>query len=153
MGQYASAKEDYRIAQGKIARYRAMTADSAGRAAFADTTRKYDRLLALDSDFARRDFNDELLQNSNVSINLKPLFRFVVQRSTDEEELPAILNGRFEDKRMNDFEASIPVGVELSCRQAGAGIGGQRKASGCSGTGGPQGRGRPCTLCEGSPRK
>ncbi len=120
MGQYASAQEDYRIAQGKIARYRAMTADSAGRAAFADTTRKYDRLLALDSDFARRDFNDELLQNSNVSINLKPLFRFVVQRSMDEEGLPAILNGRFEDKRMDEFVASMPVGVELSCRQADA---------------------------------
>lgn len=120
MGQYASAQEDYRIAQGKIARYRSMTADSAGRAAFADTTRKYDRLLALDSDFARRDFNDELLRNSNVSINLKPLFRFVVQRSADEEGLPAILNGRFEDKRMDDFLASMPVGVELSCRQTDA---------------------------------
>lgn len=50
LGQYASAEEDYRTAQGKIAKYRSMTSDSAGRAAFADTSRKYDRLLALDSD-------------------------------------------------------------------------------------------------------
>lgn len=119
LGQYASAQEDYRTAQGKIARYRAMTSDSAGRAAFADTSRKYDRLLALDSDFARSDFNDELLQNRNVNINLKPLYRFVTARSaTDSEGMPIMLRNTYQNEQMEAFIASVPVDVEISCRPA-----------------------------------
>ena len=119
LGQYASAQEDYRTAQGKIARYRAMTSDSAGRAAFADTSRKYDRLLALDSDFARSDFNDELLQNRNININLKPLYRFVTARSaTDSEGMPIMLRNTYQNEQMEAFIASVPVDVEISCRPA-----------------------------------
>ena len=119
LGLYASAQEDYETAQAKVARYRTMTADSAGRAAFADTTRKYDRLLALDSDFARNDFNDELLQNRNVNINLKPLYRFVIKRSAEEDGMPILLGGGYDDSRVRDFTAAVPVDVELSCRPSG----------------------------------
>ena len=121
IGQYASAEQDYRTAQGKISKYRSMTSDSAGRAAFADTSRKYDRLLALDSDFARSDFNDELLQNRNVSINLKPLYRFVISRTTTGADgMPILLSNNYEDARMTEFEAAVPVDVEISCRPSGA---------------------------------
>lgn len=117
LGLYASAQEDYRTAQGKIARYREMTSDSAGRAAFADTSRKYDRLLALDSDFARSDFNDELLQNRNVNINLKPMYRFVTAGGgTDSDGMPIMLRYAYQDERLDAFIASVPVDVEISCR-------------------------------------
>lgn len=116
LGQYASAQEDYRTAQAKISRYRSMTSDSAGRAAFADTSRKYDRLLALDSDFARSDFNDELLQNRNVNINLKPLYRFVIRHGSDQMDIPIMLRGSYDDSRMRDFASSVPLDVEISCR-------------------------------------
>lgn len=119
LGQYASAEEDYRTAQTKISRYRSMTSDSAGRAAFADTSRKYDRLLALDSDFARSDFNDELLQNRNVNINLKPLYRFVVRHGSEQENIPIMLSGSYDDSRMRDFAASVPLDVEISCMPSG----------------------------------
>lgn len=119
LGQYASAQEDYRTAQAKISRYRSMTSDSAGRVAFADTTRKYDRLLALDSDFARSDFNDELLQNRNVNINLRPLYRFVIRHGEEGENIPIMLSGSYDDSRMTDFAASVPLDVEISCRQSG----------------------------------
>ncbi len=117
LGLYASAQEDYRTAQGKIARYREMTSDSAGRAAFADTSRKYDRLLALDSDFARSDFNDELLQNRNVNINLKPMYRFVTAGGgADSDGMPIMLRYAYQDERLDAFIASVPVDVEISCR-------------------------------------
>lgn len=116
LGLQASAQEDYRTAQAKISRYRSMTSDSSGRAAFADTSRKYDRLLALDSDFARRDFNDELLQNRNISINIKPLYRFVIKHEETQDGMPILLSGAYDDRRMSEFEAGIPVEVEISCR-------------------------------------
>ena len=117
LGQYASAEEDYRTAQAKIARYRSMTSDSAGRAAFADTSRKYDRLLALDSDFARSDFNDELLQNRNVNINLKPLYRFMLRHDSGENDgMTIMLRGSYQDSRLSEFTASVPVDVAVSCR-------------------------------------
>lgn len=118
MGDYASAKKDYETAQVKIAQYRSMTADSTGRAAFADTTRKYNRLIALDSDFARSDFNDALLQNRNVDIDLKPLYRFVVSGEHVRNEMPELLTVRYEDKAVEEFEESLPLEVELSCRPA-----------------------------------
>lgn len=118
MGRHASAENDYRTAQDKIARYMELTADSTGRAAFADTSRKYDRLLALDSDFARSDFNDNLLQNRNVDINLKPMYRFALSPETDadDENMPIMLSNRYRDGRVDEFVAGLPVGVEISCR-------------------------------------
>ena len=123
MGQYASAEEDYRTAQSKIAMYKSLTADSAGRAAFADTSRKYDRLIALDSDFARSDFNDDqLLQNRNVSIDLKPMYRFVIasDKRVDEDGMPITLTNRYQDEKVDQFVAEMPLAVEISCRPAAA---------------------------------
>lgn len=124
MGRFASAEEDYRTAQEKISKYMAMTADSAGRAAFADTSRKFDRLLALDSDFARSDFNDNLLQNRNVDINLKPMFRFVISSvdgndtDSDTDEMPIMLSDRYRDATVDEFVASLPLKTEISGRPA-----------------------------------
>lgn len=114
VGDRVSAEQDYRIAQQKIARYRAVTSDSTGRAAFADTSKKYDNLLALDSDFAKRDFNDELLQNSNVAIDLKPLYRFVLTGEVQTTDLPVTLAGRYEDPKVEEFKKSVPLEVELA---------------------------------------
>ena len=123
MGQYASAEEDYRTAQSKIAMYRSLTSDSAGRVAFADTSRKYDRLIALDSDFARSDFNDDqLLQNRNVSIDLKPMYRFVAasDKRVDEDGMPITLTNRYQNEKVEQFLAEVPLDVEISCRPAAA---------------------------------
>ena len=121
MGQYAYSEEDYRTAQAKIAQYRSLTADSAGRAAFADTSRKYDRLIALDSDFARSGFDDGLLQNRNVSIELRPMFRFVIaSEAEDSDGMPITLSNRFRDEKADEFVENMPVEVELSCRPSSA---------------------------------
>ena len=47
LGDMAGSKEDYRIAQEKVAEYR--TASSKDADSFADTTRKYSSLIALDA--------------------------------------------------------------------------------------------------------
>ena len=111
LGQFTSAKRDYDIAQQKIREYQAMTADSTGRAAFADTTRKYDRLLALDADFAKKDFDNELLQYRDVDIRLKPLYK--VQPSDSIAAYSSIAH-KYEDAVLDAFIAQSPFPVKFS---------------------------------------
>lgn len=115
IGDYVSAQADYRTASDKIEAYRLAMADSTGRAAFADTTRKYDHLLALDSDFAKDGFGDGLLQNRNVDIKLKPMYKFV-SASSVPDGAPVLIYGGYQDNGLSDFIASVPVNVALLCR-------------------------------------
>ncbi len=114
MGKYLEAEEDYKIGQAKVAHYRVSTSDSTGRAAFADTSKKYDKLLALDSEFARYDFNEELLQNRKVNISLKPLYRFVVMQEEMDTELPTLLKGNYKNDIIDKFISEVPLEIELS---------------------------------------
>lgn len=111
LGQFNSARKDAQIAQAKVREYQSKTKDSVGLAIFADTTKKYDRLLALDADFAKKDFNNELLQHRDVDIRLKPLFKFNI--NPESKQLMA-LDHRYENKTMEDFIASVIIPIELS---------------------------------------
>lgn len=110
MGQFNSAKQDYQIAQRKVREYEYRTRDSVTASTFADTTKKYSGLLALDADFAKKDFNDELLQHRDVDIKLKPLYKF--NFSTKTKKLMAF-DRVYENKEIDKFIASVPVPVEL----------------------------------------
>ncbi len=120
LGQFTSAKKDYEIAEAKVREYRAKTSDSTGMAIFADTTKKYDKLLALDADFAKKDFNNELLQHRDIDIRLKPLFKFNL---TEENKVLMALEQRFEDPKMERFISSIPLPIELIASKEHANIG------------------------------
>jgi tetratricopeptide (TPR) repeat protein len=74
-GQYESARKDHEIARGKIAQFRKETSDSAF-SIFADTSKAFNRLLALDADFAKKTFSNKL-ENRRVAMLLLPQFRFV----------------------------------------------------------------------------
>jgi tetratricopeptide (TPR) repeat protein len=110
MGQFNSAKQDYQIAQRKVSEYKYNTRDSITSSAFADTTKKYSGLLSLDADFAKKDFNDELLQHRDVDIKLKPLYKFNFSPQT--KKLMAF-DRVYENKEVDKFIASIPIPVEL----------------------------------------
>ena len=111
LGQFNSAKKDAEIAQAKIREYQQRTGDSLGRAAFADTTKKYDKLLALDADFAKKDFDNELLQHRDVDIRLKPLFKF--NTAEPGREMMA-LERKYENDKVEKFVASLQLPVELN---------------------------------------
>jgi tetratricopeptide (TPR) repeat protein len=76
MGLFASAELDYNVAQNKVNEYKMRLGDTT-YSAFADTTQRFDRLLALDAEFAKKDFNNELLQYRDVDIRLKPLYKLL----------------------------------------------------------------------------
>lgn len=126
LGQYNSSKKDYEIAQKKIAEYKARSTDSTVHSAFADTSRKFDALLALDADFAKKDFDNELLQYRDVDIRLKPLFKF---SAVDEEVQINYLNRRFEDDALEAFLKASPVPVRFAAaKEASLATGDRRRA-------------------------
>lgn len=109
MGDYKASKQDYDTAQKKVREYREKNVSDEG--SFADTTKKYSSLLSLDAEFAKKDFNDELLQHRDIDIRLRPLYRFVVTEAKDETNYA--LNRGYENPLIARFESSLPVGLEV----------------------------------------
>jgi len=109
LGQRKASKRDYETAQRKIAEYRDANEKAAG--SFADTTKKYSSLLALDADFAKKDFDDELLQHRDVDIRLRPLYKFVISK---EKAVAYALRNRYEDRLVDKFVADSPIPVAVT---------------------------------------
>ena len=109
MGRYKASKSDYDTAQKKVAEYRAKNVSDAG--SFADTTKKYSSLLSLDAEFAKKDFNDELLQHRDIDIRLRSFYKFVLTGEKDNTSYA--LNRRYENPLVARFENSAPVGLDV----------------------------------------
>ena len=106
LGMKRASKEDYKTAQRKVAEYQATSG-----ADFADTTKKYNALLALDADFAKKDFDDEMLQHRDVDIQLKPLYKFVLTKERSEN---LALVRRYENPLLNRFTDALPLPVAIT---------------------------------------
>jgi len=107
MGDMKSSKADYQTAQKKVAEYRAKNTESEG--SFADTTKKYSSLLSLDADFAKKDFDNELLQHRDIDIRLKPLYKFRLAARKDNQMYA--LRNKYENPLMDRFinDSHVPV--------------------------------------------
>ncbi|MDR2286370.1 MAG: tetratricopeptide repeat protein [Prevotellaceae bacterium] len=73
IGDYEGARKDYDIAQQKITQFRKEASDSTF-SIFADTSKTFNRLLALDADFTKKTFSNRL-ENRNIALMLQPLFK------------------------------------------------------------------------------
>lgn len=110
LGDYKSSKKDYDIAREKVSEYRKTSSENAD--SFADTTKKYSSLIALDAEFAKKDFNDELLQHRDIDIRLKPLYRFVI--APDRDNVNYALERKYENPLVDRFVSSSPVPLVVS---------------------------------------
>ena len=110
MGRKKASKADYDIARKKVAEYESKNAG--GLADFADTTRKYSSLLALDADFAKKDFDNELLQHRDIDIRLKPLYKFML--SSDGPHEAVALNREYDNPLIERFCAAVPISVVVT---------------------------------------
>ncbi len=110
MGRRKASKADYEIARRKVAEYQSKQAG--GQADFADTTRKYSSLLALDADFAKKDFDNELLQHRDIDIRLKSLYKFKI--AGNGEDGTVLLRRDFENPLVERFIASVPIPVTVT---------------------------------------
>lgn len=109
MGDYKSSKKDYDTAQKKVREYQSKADEDA--ASFADTTKKYSSLLALDAEFAKKDFDDELLQHRDIDVNLKPMYR--VTLSPEAENVNYALERVYENPLIAHLQQNSPVPVEI----------------------------------------
>ena len=109
LGDHKASKKDYDIAQKKVQEYREKHASD--EVSFADTTKKYNSLIALDAEFAKKDFNDELLQHRDIDIRLRPLYRFVLTGVQDDTNYA--LDHGYENTLIARFERGLPVGVAV----------------------------------------
>lgn len=110
LGMQKESRADYQTAQRKVAEYRAKNVTD--EMSLADTTKKYSSLLAFDADFAKKDFNDEMLQHRDVDIKLRPMYRFVPTDGNPGEQNYTISH-IYENPLLQRFESSLPVGVTL----------------------------------------
>ena len=109
LGRNREAKKDYDTAQKKVAEYRERNVSDAG--SFADTTKKYSSLLSLDAEFAKKDFDDELLQHRDIDIKLRPLYKFVL--TGEKDNVTYALSRGYENPLISMFENALPVGVGI----------------------------------------
>ena len=110
LGRRKESKADYETAQRKVREYRAK--NSNGEASFADTTKKYSALLDFDADFAKKDFNDELLQHRDIDVRLRPLYRYVLD--PDKKDGSYALSRAYENPLMRRFEERMSVPVSMA---------------------------------------
>ncbi len=116
LGLKKESKEDYDTARRKVAEYREKNVTDG--ASLADTTKKYSSLLAFDADFAKKDFNDEMLQHRDVDIRLRPLYRFVPAENGGERNYT--VSHIYENPLLRRFESGLPVPVKLGGPSDGA---------------------------------
>jgi len=109
LGLVKASKLDYQIAQQKVREYKAR--NSGGSSAFADTTARFNSLLALDADFAKKDFDDELLQHRDIDVRLRPLYKFGLTAGRRAGALPA---GEYENALLDRFLDSASTPVDIS---------------------------------------
>lgn len=110
LGRTRESKADYNTAQQKIKEYRERSSEGS----FADTTRRYNSLLALDADFAKKDFDNELLQHRDVDIQLQPLYKFGL--TSQKENRSVALSRRYENALIDRFIDAAPVPMTISNR-------------------------------------
>lgn len=116
MGYTSESKKDYETAQRKIKEYRQKTSTEEGASAFADTARQYSSLLALDAEFAQKNFDDELLQYRDIDIRLRPMYRI----ATGRRALWNMLDKIYENGLMDTLLALLPVPCVVSNADDGA---------------------------------
>ena len=109
LGLTKESKQDYMTAQQKVREFHEKTAENG--TAFADTTKTFSGLLALDADFAKKDFDDELLQHRDIDIRLRPLYKFSLAREKENRNIA--LSHNFESTLLDRFLDAAPVPVIL----------------------------------------
>lgn len=116
MQDYKGARSDKQIAERKIAEYRSRLKDST-YSIYADTTRRFDKLLSFESKLAGSSFERiTSRKRGDERMSLLPLFKFTFTvDSTSTTDTPR----RFHSQRAEDFieEVGNPL-LAISCRDS-----------------------------------
>ena len=115
LNDYKGAKSDKQIAQRKIAEYKARLNDTT-YSIYADTTRKFDKLLSFDAKMTGSSFERiSSRRTNNDKLTLLPLFRFTFTKDSTEQTATA---RKYHSPRAEEFikQLNNPL-LALSCRE------------------------------------
>ena len=129
LGRLADSRSDYQTAQRKVREYQAKTSTDEGYEAFADTTKQFNSLLALDADFAKKNFDNELLQYRDVDIKLKPLYQFVTKEGAETAESISSIKGKLIYEKMDAFVAALPLRTKFVSQKSTSSEGASKRLS------------------------
>ncbi len=113
---YKGARSDRQIAERKIAEYKSRLNDTT-YSIYADTTRRFDKLLSFDSKLAGASFERiTSRRTNNEKMALLPLFKFTFSQDSTKQTATA---HKYHSQRANDFISSLnnPL-LTLSCRES-----------------------------------
>lgn len=110
LGRTAASKADYNTARKKIDEYKEANRKNFG--SYADTTKKYSSLLEFDAEFAKKDFDNELVQSRDIDVALRPLYKFVL----GNEQAPELntLEKQYENLLLERFKNNSPLTINLT---------------------------------------
>ena len=105
LGDTKGAKSDRQTAERKIAEYKSRLKDST-YSIYADTTQKFDKLLAFDSKDKSSDFNNGINNATRKSANIKllPLFKFTL---INADSAIIARDELYHAQRMVDFKQKV----------------------------------------------
>lgn len=110
LGRTSASKADYNTARKKIDEYKEANRKNFG--SYADTTKKYSSLLEFDAEFAKKDFENELVQSRDIDVALRPLYKFVL----GNEQAPELntLEKQYENLLLERFKSNSPLAINLT---------------------------------------
>lgn len=110
LGNHRASRSDKMIAEKKVKDFKENSMDDSE--SYADTSALFSKLLSLDADFAKKDFTNELLQNRDVDIRLRPLYKFAITGKKDDTNYA--LSRRYENPLISAITASAPFGIDVT---------------------------------------
>ena len=113
---YKGARSDKQIAERKIAEYKSRLSDTT-YSIYADTTRRFDKLLSFESKLAGSSFERiTSRRTNNEKMALLPLFKFTFTQDSTEQTATA---QKFHSQRAEDFIVQLnnPL-LAISCRES-----------------------------------
>ena len=116
LGDYKGARNDKQTAERKIAEYKSRLNDST-YSIYADTTRRFDKLLSFDSKLAGSSFERiTSRRTNNEKMALLPMFKFTFTQDSTKQTATA---RKYHSQRAEDFIKHLdnPI-LAISCRES-----------------------------------
>ena len=116
LGDYKGARSDKQTAERKIAEYKSRLNDST-YSIYADTTRRFDKLLSFDSKLAGSSFERiTSRRTNNEKMALLPMFKFTFTQDSTKQTATA---RKYHSQRAEDFIKHLdnPI-LAISCRES-----------------------------------
>ena len=109
LGRRAASRKDLETARRKVAEFREKAGGEGS--ALQDTTASLGRILSLDADFARKNFDNEQIGQREVGVTLRGMYSF---RLAKEWQQHMALSGGYEHPLLERFGRSLGVPVTLT---------------------------------------